>query len=495
MNGGTFGFKLALQGVHHEIDILMISQQQTQKQTLKILPQQIQLLNLFFLNTMELGQRIKNELDENPFLDVQAADEQDDAAAKLSKDAPTDFEDWDEHGYDDRPDYKMEYGNYFATEECPERPLAAYTDFKEDAKLQLKFLNLSAEDNALCEYLIDTLSSNGLMDRPLQEIADDLSFHMQTIVEIKTIKKGLAAIQSLEPIGIGACSIQECLLLQLKNMDHELPGVKCAIKLIEDHYQDLMHRQFEKMHHALNINEEELKQILSLIGSLNFHPIVENATGVEHKNTIIPDFVITRFGDKVLVNLCSGKAGNVFVNQTLYDQLAGQVSSRDKSANQYVKSKLQSAQWFVNAVKQREDTMMRIMKCIVEMQNEYFMEGDIHLLKPMVLRNISDLTGLDISTISRITSNKYADTHFGIIYLKDLFSEGIADKKGEVISNKVIQSVIEDAISKEDRLHPYTDQQLVNILTSQGYNIARRTVAKYREQMQIPIAQIRAVWA
>jgi len=235
--------------------------------------------------------------------------------------------------------------------------------------------------------------------------------------------------------------------------------------------------------------------VLSLIGSLKFYPISEEASNYEPKNTIIPDYIVTKFGDSIQVNLYSSRSANIFVNQSLYDQLSTQVSAKDKSANQYVKSKLQSAQWFVNAVKQREDTMMRIMQCIIQMQQEFFADGDIRLLKPMVLRNVSDMSGLDISTISRITSNKYADTHFGLLYLKDLFSEGIADKKGEVISNKVIQSVIEETISKEDKQHPYTDQQLVNILSSKGYNIARRTVAKYREQMRIPIAQIRAVWA
>lgn len=473
----------------------MISQQQTQKQQLKILPQQIQLLNLYFLNTMELEQRIKNELDENPFLDATVEEHNDEINEKPSKDTVADFEDWDEHGYDDVPDYKNEYSNFFAAEQCPERPMACYTDFKADAKQQLRLLDMPEEDLALCEYLIDILASNGLMDRPLQEVADDLSFHMKSIVDVDTIKKGLAIVQTLDPVGIGACSIQECLLLQLKNMNSELPNVNNARELVEHHYNDLMHRQFEKIHHALNVNEEELKQVLNLLGSLNFHPVVENATGIEPKNTIIPDFLITRHGDKVLVDLYSSRGGNVFVNQSLYDQLSGQVSQRDRQANQYIKSKLQSAEWFVNAVKQREGTMLSIMKCIVQMQRDYFMDGDIHLLKPMVLRNVSDLTGLDISTISRITSNKYADTHFGLVYLKDLFSEGIADKKGVVISNKVIQSVIEESIAKEDRQHPYTDQQLVNILSSQGYNIARRTVAKYREQMQIPIAQIRAVWA
>src|SRR5690606_31509598 len=221
--------------------------------------------------------------------------------------------------------------------------------------------------------------------------------------------------------------------------------------------------------------------------------VSENVSAFEPKTTIIPDFIITRYGDTIQVNLYSTKANAVFVNQSLFDQLAQQ-TGKDRGATQYVKSKLQSAQWFVNAVKQREETMMKIMQCIVEIQHDYFMEGDIRLLKPMVLRNVADKSGMDISTVSRITSNKYAETHFGLIYLKDLFSEGIANQKGQVVSNKVIQSVIEETISNEDKRKPYTDQQLVQILTGQGYNIARRTVAKYREQLGIPIAQIRSVW-
>jgi len=295
-------------------------------------------------------------------------------------------------------------------------------------------------------------------------------------------------------VGIGATSIQECLLIQLRTLNTKRPDVKCAINLLQHHYNDLMHRQFEKLHHALKIDDEELRVVLNLIGSLKFYPVTEISRH-DPKNTIIPDFIITNYGESVQVNLYSSRSGSVFVNQSLHDQLASQISNKDRTANQYVKSKLSSAQWFVNAVKQREDTMLRIMKCIVALQHEYFIEGDIRLLKPMVLRNVADMSGMDISTISRITSNKYAETHFGLIYLKKLFSEGIADKKGDVISNKVIQSVIEDTIQSEDKKHPYTDQQLVNLLSAKGYNIARRTVAKYREQMQIPIAQIRAVWA
>lgn len=475
------------------INLTMITQQQTQRQTLKILPQQIQLLNLYFLNSLELQQRIKNELEENPFLD-QLEEKPADEDTKLSKDSVQDFQDWEETMYDDKPDYKSDYQNFFDSEVAPNSAIVNVTTFKEDAKEQLNMLDLEDNDRATAEYLIDILNPQGLMDRPLDEVADDMSFHFQSVIETETIIRGLAIVQSLDPIGIGACSIQECLLIQLRAMNDKRPDVKCAINLLQNYYNDLMHRQFEKIHHSLKIDDEELKVVLNLIGSLKFYPVTE-ISRQDPKNTIIPDFIITNYGENIQVNLYSSRSGSVFVNQSLHDQLASQISNKDKTANQYVKSKLSSAQWFVNAVKQREDTMLRIMKCIVEIQHDYFMEGDIRLLKPMVLRNVAEMSGMDISTISRITSNKYAETHFGLIYLKKLFSEGIADKKGEVISNKVIQSVIGDAIQTEDKKHPYTDQQLVNLLASKGYNIARRTVAKYREQMQIPIAQIRAVWA
>jgi RNA polymerase sigma-54 factor len=376
----------------------------------------------------------------------------------------------------------------------PNMPLSTFSHFKDDAKQQISMLVITDEEREMAEYIVDILNNNGLMDKPIDEVADDLSFIKHSMVDEESVRRGLEIVQGLEPLGIGATSVKECLLIQLKNMTNRRPDIKCATKLIEHHYDDLMHRQFEKLHNALGVDEEELRIVLNLIGTLKFYPVTENVSEYEPKNEIIPDFVITRFGDNIQVHLHTQKASSVFVNQSLYDQLSNQ-SQKDRSATQYIKSKLQSAQWFVNAVKQREDTMMRIMQCIVQLQHEYFLEGDIRLLKPMVLRNVSDISGMDISTVSRITSNKYAETHFGLLYLKDLFSEGIADKKGEVISNKVIQSVIEEAIGEEDKRHPYTDQQLVNILSQKGYNIARRTVAKYREQMRIPIAQIRAVWA
>ena len=473
----------------------MIAQQQSQRQTLKILPQQIQLLNFYFLNSLELEQRIKNEMEENPFLEVVEKKDEDDAPKNLAKDDMQDYQDWEEVMYDDRPNYKSEYQNYFDSETAPDREIVNVKTFKEDAHNQLQLLHDRTEEEIMyADYIIDILNNDGFMDHPLEEVADDMSFHFQRVVEVETVKHALSIVQTLEPIGIGSCSIKDCLLIQLRAMDVSRKEVKCAIVLLENQYNDLMHRQFEKIHHTLKIDDAELKNVLNLISGLKFHPVTEEST-FDPKNTIIPDYIITNYGNTIQVNLYSSKSGSVFVNQVLHDELASQVSAKDKTASQYVRSKLNSAQWFVSAVKQREETMLTIMKCIVELQKDYFLEGDIRLLKPMVLRNVSEMSGMDISTISRITSNKYAETHFGIVYLKDLFSEGIADKKGDVISNKVIQSVIEEAIKEENKKHPFTDQQLVNILASSGYNIARRTVAKYREQMQIPIAQIRAVWA
>ena len=471
----------------------MLAQQQLQRQQLKILPQQIQLLNLFLLNSLELEQRIKNELEENPFLEC-AEEKPKEESETTKEDSMKDYETWEEYNSKDEPDYKSEYMNYFDASVAPNAPIVNVATFKEEAKQQLHLRNLCKEDMEAAEYIIDILSPNGMMDRPIDEIADDMSFHFQNVIETDAVKRAVAIVQSLEPVGIGACSIKECLLLQLRQMNTKRPDVKCALNLIENHYDDLMHRQFEKLHHALRVDDSEMRMVLDLIGGLKFYPVNETSQ-YDPKNTIIPDFIITNSGDAIQVHLYTSRADSVFVNQSLHDQLAGQVSNKDKTTNQYIKSKLSSAQWFVNAVKQREDTMLRVMQCLTEMQHDYFISGDIRLLKPMVLRNVAEMCGMDISTISRTTGNKYAETHFGLVNLKKLFSEGIADKKGEVISNKVIQSVIGEVIQSEDKKNPYSDQQLVNFLTSRGYNIARRTVAKYREQMHIPIAQIRAVWA
>lgn len=473
----------------------MLQQNLVQKQETKILPQQIQLLNLFHLNTIELEHRIEQELEDNPFLEKKE-DEEEAAADKFAKETVQDYEDWDEHGFDDIPDYKMEYSNYLPDDEKTFSPMKAATDFREDLKKQYRLCCNDTEETLLADYLIDSLSDNGLLEIPLDKVAEEYSFAFKTWLEAEDFEHILIKLQSLDPIGIGARSICECLLLQLKAMNGKRPDVQKAICLLQDHYQDLRNRNMDKIMECLQLEEDELKIILELISSLKMKPVAEVQEGSTPNAHIIPDFLIVQEGDYLEVSLYNQRSSSLFISREWKEIVAdSQKGKKDAAAAQYLKNKYQSAQWFVSAIRQREGTMLRIMKAIVNMQYEYFREGDIKLLKPMILKNIADKTGVDISTVSRITCNKYVDTPFGMILLKDLFTEGIINEKGEAISNKVIQVAIEDAIEKEDKKNPYTDQQLVAILAKKGFSIARRTVAKYREILQIPVAQMRSIWA
>jgi RNA polymerase sigma-54 factor len=473
----------------------MLTQIQTQKQQLKILPQQIQMLNIFHLNVLELDQRIEDELEENPLLEMNE-EEETVAVEKFAKEDVQDYEDWEEHGYDDVPDYKMEYENYFNSDSVPNVPIKAFVDFREALKDQVRYMTLSDKELRLADYIIDCLNCNGFLLQDLEDMADDLSFKQGVIVEAEELEKVVQKIQKLDPVGVGAKNTKECLLLQLHKMTKKGPDVKIAIKLLESHYADLSHRNMEKIMESLCIDEEELKIILRLLASLKLKPILEEFEGTTVNNNIIPDFILTVDDDgDIEVNLYRSRSSSLYINQSLMETVQFASAKRDKSATQYLKSKLSSAQWFVNAIKQREGTMMHIMKAIVDLQREYFKTSEVSLLKPMILKNIADKVGVDISTVSRVTSNKYVDTPFGIILLKNLFTEGIINKEGEVISNRVIQSAIEGVIEIEDKSNPYTDQQLVAILANKGINVARRTIAKYREQLQIPVAQLRRMWA
>jgi RNA polymerase sigma-54 factor len=473
----------------------MLQQNLVQKQETKILPQQIQLLNLFHLNTLELEHRIEQELEDNPFLEKKE-DEEDAKGDKCTKEQVQDFQDWDEYGYDDIPDYKMEYSNYLPDEEKTFSPMKAATDFREDLKKQYRLCCNDVEETLLADYLIDSLSDNGLLEIPLDKVAEEYSFANKIWLEGEDFEKILDKIQKLDPIGIGARSICECLLLQLKAMNGKRPDVQKAICLLQDHYQDLRNRNMDKIMECLQLEEDELKIILELVSSLKMKPVAEVQEGSTPNAHIIPDFLIVQEGDYLEVSLYNQRSSSLFISREWKEIVAdSQKNKKDAAAAQYLKNKYQSAQWFVSAIRQREGTMLRIMKAIVNMQYEYFREGDIKLLKPMILKNIADKTGVDISTVSRITCNKYVDTPFGMILLKDLFTEGIINEKGEAISNRVIQVAIEDAIEKEDKKNPYTDQQLVAILAQKGFSIARRTVAKYREILQIPVAQMRSIWA
>ena len=474
----------------------MLHQNLVQKQQGRILPQQIQLLNLFHLNSLELEHRLQQELEDNPLLEENTSDQELDAE-KYNKDKVQDYQDWEEYGYDDIPDYTTEYAGYLSSEDLPQRPLTESSCFRTELKEQFRLLEVSDEDITLADYLIDSLSDNGLLEQDLEKIAEDISFRKNCWIETDQLERVLLQIQALEPAGIATRSIQECLLVQLRRMNNKRPDVKKAIVLLEDHYNDLRNRHMEKIMHYLDIDEEELKIILQLVAKLTLKPISEKTTGTAVNNNIIPDFILYRDGNYLEVSLHRQRSASLYLNPSWMEtiQQTQKGEKTDKAAYQYLKNKLQSAQWFISAIRQRESTMLKVMKAILHHQYDYFMEGDIKLLKPMILKNIADETGVDISTVSRITCNKYIQTPFGTLLLKELFTEGLSNADGALISNKVIQSTIEEVIEAEEKSNPYTDQQLVQVLAARGIKVARRTIAKYREMLQIPVAQVRALWA
>ncbi|HVK97166.1 MAG TPA: RNA polymerase factor sigma-54 [Flavisolibacter sp.] len=473
----------------------MINQHLAQKQRLKILPQQIQLLNFFHLNTLELEQRIQQEIEDNPLLEDQK-NELEPTIDKFNKESVQDYQDYEEYVYDDIPDYKMEYGSYLHNDKLPERPIIGSFDYRKSLKDQFQLMTDDPQDIILGEFIIDSLNESGLLEISLEKLAEDFSFKQNKWIETEEMLDVLIKIQQLEPVGIGARSIKECLLIQLNRMNKKRPDVKMAIRLLEDHFHDLHNRNMDKIKTHLKLDDEELKIILKMISTLKMRPVCELQEGVSFNQNILPDFVVTRTGDVIEVQLYRHRSESLSINSSWKEIAENNAKvTTDKSAVQYIKNKLQSAQWFIHAVQQRESTMLKIMRSIVQLQYDYFMTGDINQLKPMILKNIAEMVGVDISTVSRITCNKYAETPFGLLLLKDLFTEGIANQEGQVISNKVIQSAIEEVIETEDKRNPYTDQQLVKILAEKGFSVARRTVAKYREQLQIPVSHVRGLWA
>ena len=473
----------------------MLKQVQTQKQQHTILPQQIELLNLFHLNTLELEQRMQDELSENPALEELASGDEN-GSDKCSKETVQDFQNWEEYGYDDIPDYKTEYNNYINTEKVPEKPIAEIPDFRDELKKQCRFLEIAEDKVYLFDFLIDSLNENGFLEQDLDELASEISFKKKTWIEPEELDVALRQIRELEPYGAGCRSVQEFMLLQLKKMHTRRPDVRMAIDLLENHFSDLRSCNLDKLRKQLGLEDDEIRIVLNLLAHLATRPFNPSNSALQANPSILPDFIVIDEGDTLELALYRQRSSNLHISQSWMEmvQQTSQNAAMDRSTKQYLRSKLSSAQWFINAIQQRENNMLKIMRAILDMQYEYFKYGDILLLRPMKLKDIADKVKVDISTVSRLTCNKYAETPFGTILLKDLFTEGIVNQEGTNISNKVIQNIISEVIEMEDKKTPYTDRQLVAILAGKGYSIARRTVAKYRELMNIPVAQVRGLW-
>jgi RNA polymerase sigma-54 factor len=463
----------------------MNNQVQTQNQRLSVLPQQIQLLKLFHLNACELQSRIVEELLDNPLLEETVMD--DEKQDVKSEDSDQEYDGPDEFQSDDIPDYAVEHKNYLSETDIPQRPIPELADFRKELKEQLRTQVTTGMQLMLAEYLIDSLNDDGLLGQEMGEMADDFSFQRSVLVTAGEMEIARQCLLKLDPAGIGCRNIREFLIMQLTQKYHSHSNL--AIQLLEKNFDTLARRDMNEIANCLGIDENELKKVMTLLSSCQLKPLAESS-GPRYINTITIDFVITQQDDIMNVKLFHQRSSTLFINRSM---IIG--NSGDKQDLQYMKSKLSSAQWFVKAIQQRETTMLNVMNAIVEFQGAYFRDGDVCLLKPMILQDIGKITGAHISTISRITCNKYADTPFGPILLKNLFSKGIENKKGISVSNKVIQLALEEAVLGESKLNPYTDQQLMSLLAAKGFNIARRTVAKYREQRGIPVVQMRASMA
>jgi RNA polymerase sigma-54 factor len=470
----------------------MLYQHITQKQQLKIHPQQLQMLHLFHLNTMELEQRITQEIEENPMIEENKDQE---ATAELSDDTQAqEYQDWEEYGYDDTPDYKVENSQFYQQSDLPNKPIVDIADFRNELHTQLNLLTIKDLDRELGSFIISCLTDEGFLEVSSETLAEDYSLKHSKWIDASYIETQVSIIQQLDPAGVGARSIQECLLIQLKRMNTKRPDVKLAITLLEKHYDDLKQRNFEKLYDALDIDDEDLKITLAMIGTLKMKPMTGIESTPSQQETVMPDFLLLEENGELEVSLVKERSAHLHISTSWKSMVKSVENSRNKGEAQYLKNKLNAAEWFVSAIKQRESTMLNVMKTIFKIQRDYFTTGDESLIKPMILKNIAEKVGVDISTVSRITCNKYIQTPFGNVLLKNLFNEGLENAAGELVSVRKIQETLEEVIEQEDKQSPYSDQQLVLVLARKGLKIARRTVAKYREEMKIPTAQLRSLW-
>ncbi len=482
-----------------------------QKQIQKLSPQQIQLIKLLETPLELLEQRIKKELEENPVLEEGEPEEN----TEISPENET-FEDIPEKNIDENPDYeakkeevddeyfynddediplyKLTVNNY-SPQEDKQIPFVATETLYEFLKNQLYLLNLNEKEKKIAEYIIGTLDSKtGYLTRDPEYIASELLIQHNIETDEKEIEKIIRKIQTLDPPGIAARDLKESLEIQLKRKLEETPEketLKLALLLIQNHFNEFIKKHYDKIISKLGITRDQLKAVLKEISKLNPRPA--NAYSPEKRNIhqIIPDFILQKIDNQLHLTLNSSNIPPIRINKTYEEMFKNSQKNKDKSTSNFLKQKLDSAKWFIDAIKQRERTLYKTMKAIIDYQREFFETGDEKKLKPMILKDIADITGLDISTISRVANSKYIQTPYGIFPLKHFFSEGMEKEDGETVSTREIKKILRELINNENKQKPLTDDKLAKLLQEKGYKIARRTVAKYREQMNIPVARLR----
>ena len=474
------------------------------KQQQKLSPLQMQVIKLTELPVIELEERIKQELEDNPALEegLEPVDDTSDFDDDYNSEedgniSQEDLTLGDYMNEEEIPDYQLRDGNRQASGKQDEIPFSVAASLHEYLIEQLGECELEENDEKVAEYIIGNIDENGYLDRSLSAISDDLIFQQNLDIPVSKLEEILKTIQDFEPAGIGARNLQECLLLQLTRKEKS-DNTELAIKIITNYFEEFSKRHYDKIIRQLDIDETGLKGAIQEITTLNPKP--GNNWGDSMSitlSTIVPDFIIETYNGELLLSMNNRNIPDLKVSREYSDLLRGYADNKEsmsadsKNAVLFVKQKLDSARWFIDAIKQRQDTLQRTMQAIMDMQYDFFLTGDEAQLKPMILKDVAQRTGYDISTISRVSNSKYVQTNFGIYPLKYFFSESMQTDTGEEISSREVKAILKECIEHEDKKKPLTDDRLSEILKEKGYIIARRTVAKYREQMNLPVARLR----
>lgn len=458
----------------------------------KLSPQQIQMIKLLELPSLLLEQRIKQEIEENPVLEENQTSE-----SESGEEQPKEISVEEYLKEDDTPAYKMRTNNYSKDDRQPTVYISGGRSLQEFLEEQLGYKELSAREMAIARYLVGSLDDDGYLRRDLLSVSDDIAFSVGLDLSVEELERVLGVVQELEPSGVGARNLQECLLLQLREGESLSPSQQLARRILADHFDDFAKKHYDKLLARLGVEREEFVEAIEEIRHLSPKPgnLYSDATD-DAAPYVVPDFILDYHEGEFDLRLNSYNIPDLKVNRRYMEMIrsslsGGVTAEQDREALQFVKNKIDSAKWFISAIKQRHDTLLGTMSEILDYQQEYFADGDPRKLKPMILKDIADRTGLDVSTISRVVNSKYIQTHFGIIPLKSLFSEAMQTDSGEEVSSHEIKQILSDCIQDEDKQHPLTDEALMNILNERGYHIARRTVAKYREMLKIPVARLR----
>ena len=480
---------------------MALRQHLAQKLEQRLSPQQIQLMKLLQVPTMELDQRIKQELEENPALEegidepLDEFESQDDDFNESDEDYDNDFE-LSDYFDDDTPDYKTQVNNTSKDEEERAIPLSVEASFQEKLTEQLHLLYLDDTQFIIADTIIGNIDESGYLNRDIESIVDDLAFSANIIVTPEEVETVLKLVQELDPAGIGARDLRECLLLQIERKQEGNITLYTAKKILQDHFEEFTKKHYDKIQKKLEIENEDLKQAIDAIIKLNPKPGGSMKEGAKSQQQVIPDFIINDLEGLLELSLNSRNAPELKVSKE-YEHLlrsyseGAKTSKSDREAVSFVKAKLDGALWFIDAIKQRQHTLLSTMEAIMNYQLDFFLSGDDTKLKPMILKDIAEKVALDISTVSRVANSKYVQTNYGVYSLKYFFSESLSTDSGEEVSTREVKKILSDAIEAENKAKPLTDEHLAKLLNDKGYNIARRTIAKYREQLNIPVARLR----